>query len=110
MANLFDKDRKTITEHINNVYKEGELEKKSTSWDFQLVQKEGDRDITRDIEHYNLDVIISVGYRVKSKRGTQFRQWATNILKQYMMNGFAINEIRIILNPIFTYIINNCNL
>ena len=95
MAELFDKDRKTVTEHINNVYKENELEKDSTSWKFQLVQKEGNREVVRDVEHYNLDVIISVGYRVKSQRGTQFRRWATNILKQYLLNGYAINEQRI---------------
>ena len=81
MALLFDKDRKTITEHIRNIYKEKELE--------------NNRKVLRNVEHYNLDVIISVGYRVKSKRGTQFRRWATNILKQYLLNGYAINEQRI---------------
>jgi hypothetical protein len=89
MAELFDKNRKTITEHINNIYKELELQRDSTSRKFQLVQKEGGREIVREIEHYNLDVIISVGYRVKSKRGTQFRIWANKVLKEYLLRGHA---------------------
>jgi len=89
MAELFDKNRKTITEHINNIYKELELQRNSTSRKFQLVQKEGGREIVREIEHYNLDVIISVGYRVKSKRGTQFRIWANKVLKEYLLRGHA---------------------
>jgi len=84
MAELFDKNRRTITEHIRNIYKEQELQKNSTSRKFQLVQNESGRNITRNVEHYNLDVIISVGYRVKSKRGTQFRIWANKILKDYL--------------------------
>ncbi len=95
MAELFDKDRKTITEHIGNIFKEGELEQSSTCRKFQLVQIEGNRKILRDVEYYNLDVIISVGYRVKSKRGIQFRQWATRVLKQYLLNGYAVNESRV---------------
>jgi hypothetical protein len=87
MAELFDKNRKTITEHIKNIYKELELHRNLTSRKFQLVQKEGDREIVREIEHYNLDVIISVGYRVKSKRGTQFRIWANKVLKEYLLKG-----------------------
>ncbi len=94
MADLFDKAIPTINEHINHCYKEGEVDR-STIRKFQIVQKEGNREVIRDLEHYNLDVIISVGYRVKSKRGTQFRQWATWILKQYMISGYAINERRI---------------
>jgi hypothetical protein len=89
MAELFEKNRKTITEHINNIYKELELQRNSTSRKFQLVQKEGGREIVREIEHYNLDVIISVGYRVKSKRGTQFRIWANKVLKEYLLRGHA---------------------
>ncbi|MDA7705470.1 virulence RhuM family protein [Rickettsiales bacterium] len=95
MAELFDKSVKTVSEHINNIFEERELEVNSTIRNFRIVQKEGDRDVVRDVEHYNLDAIISVGYRVKSKRGTQFRQWATQILKQYLMNGYVINEPRI---------------
>lgn len=81
MALLFDRDYKTISKHVNNVFEEGELEREATVAKFATVQIEGEREVVRDIEHYNLDVIISVGYRVKSKRGTQFRIWAkqTNI-------------------------------
>ena len=95
MAELFVKDRRTITEHINNIYGEEELDKNRTCWEFQHVRKEGNREVKRSIEHYNLDMIISVGYRVKSKRGIQFRQWARAILKQYLINGYAVNESRI---------------
>lgn len=95
MALLFAKSTKTINEHIINIYKESELEKTPTIRNFQIVQKEGKRNIEREIEHYNLDVIISVGYRVKSKRGTQFRQWATQRLKDYLVKGFSVNEKRL---------------
>ena len=76
MSELFDKDLRTINEHIQNVYKEGELEKTSTIRKSRIVRQEGARKVARNIEHYNLDVIISVGYRVKSQRGTQFRIWS----------------------------------
>lgn len=92
MAELFDKNVKTVNEHIKNVYKEGELEENSTIRNFQTVQLEGKREVQRDINYYNLDVIISVGYRVKSKRGTQFRIWATKILKEYLVKGYAVNQ------------------
>ena len=92
MASLFAKDRRTVTEHIGNIFKEGELEKIATCRKFQQVRLEGIRKVTREIEHYNLDVIISVGYRVKSKQGTQFRIWATKILKDYLLKGYAINN------------------
>lgn len=95
MALLFDRDVKTIGKHINTVFKEGELEENSTVAKFATVQKEGTRTVERDVEYYNLDVIISVGYRVKSKRGTQFRQWATRRLKDYLVQGYAINEKRL---------------
>lgn len=95
MAELFDKSVKTINEHIINSFDDEEIEKISTIRKFQIVQKEGSRNVSREVEHYNLDVIISVGYRVKSKRGIQFRKWATSILKQYMLNGYAVNETRI---------------
>ena len=78
---LFDRDIKTIGKHINNVFEEGELDRNPTVAKFATVQKEGNRSIEREIEHYNLDVIVSIGHRVKSKRGTQFRQWATQRLK-----------------------------
>ena len=95
LAKLFDRDIKTIGKHINNVFKEGELEKYSTVANFATVQNEGGREVVRDIEYYNLDVIISVGYRVKSQRGVKFRQWATQVLKQYIYNGYAINAQKI---------------
>lgn len=92
MALLFEKGVSTINEHINNIYKEKELEKKSTIRNFRIVQKEGGRTVERDIAFYNLDVIISVGYRVKSLRGTQFRIWATKTLKEHLVKGYTINE------------------
>jgi len=92
---LFDRDIKTIGKHLTNVFKEGELDKESTVAKYATVQDEGDRKVKRYIEHYNLDVIISVGYRVKSKRGTQFRIWANKVLKDYLIQGFAINKKRL---------------
>ena len=86
-------DGKTIGKHINNALKE-ELDN-STVAKFATVQNEGGRDVERDIEHYNLDMIISVGYRVKSKRGVEFRKWANSILKKYIIDGYAINEKRL---------------
>ena len=95
MALLFDRDIKTIGKHINNVFGEKELNRKSTVAKFATVQHEGARLIKRNVEFYNLDVIISVGYRVKSQQGTQFRQWATQRLKDYLVTGYAINEKRL---------------
>ena len=95
LAFLFDRDVKTIGKHINNIFDEKELDNYSTVANFATVQIEGERKIKRKIEHYNLDVIISVGYRVKSKQGTQFRQWATQRLKDYLVQGYAINEKRL---------------
>jgi hypothetical protein len=92
IATLFGRDVKTIGKHINNVFAEGELEKNSTVAKFATVQLEGGRKIERQIEYYNLDVIISVGYRVKSKQGTQFRIWATNVLRDYLLKGYALNQ------------------
>jgi len=91
IATLFGRDVKTIGKHVNNVYSEGELERKSTVANFATVQNEGDRIVERMIDYYNLDVIISVGYRVKSKQGTQFRIWATKVLKDYLIKGYSIN-------------------
>ncbi len=94
MGDLFDRDYKTISKHINNIFKEEELNKNSTVAKFETVQIEGEREVKRDVEYYNLDVIISVGYRVKSKRGTEFRIWANSILKDYLMKGYALDERR----------------
>ena len=93
MAELFGRDSTTIRKHINNALEE-ELDK-STVAKFATVQKEGNREVTRQIEYYNLDMIISVGYRVKSTQGVAFRKWATNILKDYMLKGYAINQKRL---------------
>ena len=92
MAELFAKDKRTISEHIGNIYKEGELVKESTVRKFRTVQKEGTRAVERDRDHFNLDVIISIGYRVNSHRGTQFRKWATERLKEYIIKGFTMND------------------
>ena len=91
IAVLFDRDVKTIGKHINNALQE-ELADLPTVAKFAIVQKEGERTVTRNVEHYNLDVIISVGYRVKSKRGIQFRQWANKILKDYLLRGYSVNQ------------------
>jgi death-on-curing family protein len=96
MALLFDKSVSTINEHIRNIYKEGELKEESTIRKFRIVQNEGGRRVERDIDFYNLDVIISVGYRVKSFNGTQFRIWATKILKEHLIKGYTINEKRLL--------------
>ena len=92
MADLFQRDKSTISRHIKNVFAEGELLEEATVANFATVQMEGDREITRNIRYYNLDVIISVGYRVKSLRGTQFRIWANSVLKEYLIKGFAMND------------------
>jgi len=91
---LFNKSKATISEHIKNVFEEGELNAEATVRKFRTVQIEGTRTIEREIEHYNLDVIISVGYRVKSIQGTQFRIWATQRLKEYIVKGFTLNDDR----------------
>lgn len=95
MAELFQRDKSTISRHIKNVYEEGELKKDATVAYFATVQNEGNRTVERELEYYNLDVIISVGYRVKSHRGVQFRIWATNILKEYMRKGFVLDDERL---------------
>jgi len=94
MATLFGKGRSTIAEHIANVFEEGELEQNRTCRKFRQVRQEGIREVEREIDHYNLDVIISVGYRVKSPQGTQFRIWATQRIKEYIVKGFALNDDR----------------
>ena len=94
MATLFDRDKSVISRHIKNAFEE-ELDRSSTVAKFATVQKEGAREITRNIDYYNLDVIISVGYRVKSKNGVAFRKWANRILKDYLIKGYAVNEKRL---------------
>ena len=95
MAELFDSSRTNIIEHINNIYSSGELDKNSTCQDFRQVRKEGKREVVRNIPFYNLDMIISIGYRVNSKKGIIFRKWATKILKDYMLKGYAVNQKRL---------------
>src|SRR5574344_328449 len=92
IAELFDKDSDTIGLHLKNIYSTGELEDFSTTEDYSVVQKEGTRNVRRKIKHYNLDAIISVGYRVNSIRGTQFRIWANKVLKDYLLKGYAVNQ------------------
>ena len=95
IARLFDKGRSTITEHLNTIYAEGELDKNATCRNFRQVQTEGNRDIERDVDFYNLDAIISVGYRVNSQRATQFRIWATKVLKQFAIKGYVLDKKRL---------------
>ena len=92
MATLFNQTKQNISLHINNCFREKELDRKTTVKDSLKVQKEGNRTVNRKIEYYNLDVIISVGYRVKSKQGTQFRIWATNVLRDYLLKGYVLNQ------------------
>ena len=92
MAELFQRNKSTISRHINNVYEEGELTPEATVAFFATVQTEGNRQVERDIAFYNLDMIISVGYRVHSYRGVQFRMWATRVLKEYIVKGFVLND------------------
>jgi len=96
LEELFKTNRTSITRHISNIYKAGELDKDSTCAIFAQVQNEGNRQITRKLNYYNLDLIIAVGYRVNSIRGTQFRMWANKVLKEYLIKGFSINEKRLI--------------
>ena len=101
IAELFDRDRSVIQKHIKNIFKENELEQNSTCAKFAQVQNEGNRSVERIFDYYNLDMIISVGYRVKSQRGIAFRKWATSILKEYMVQGYAVNDKRLkVLNKV----------
>ena len=95
MAELFDSSRTNIIEHINNIYSDGELDKISTCQDFRQVRKEGKREVARNMPFYNLDMIISVGYRVNSKRGVIFRKWANKVLKDYLLKGYVVNQKRL---------------
>ncbi len=95
MAELFSTSRTNIVEHINNIYKEEELNKNSTCQNFRQVRIEGNRTVNREIPYYNLDMIISLGYRIKSKVATNFRRWATERLKEYMVKGFTMDDERL---------------
>lgn len=93
IAELFGRDKSVISRHLSNIFKEAELEKDSTVAFFATVQIEGNHEVTRQIEHFNLDAIISVGYRVNSKRGTQFRRWSSQVLKDHLQKGYSINRL-----------------
>lgn len=95
MAELFQTSRTNVVEHIKHIYEEGELDEKSTCRKFRQVRKEGNRDVSRELPFYNLDMIISLGYRVKSKIATNFRRWATERLKEYMIKGFTMDDERL---------------
>ncbi|MCG6202697.1 virulence RhuM family protein [Psychromonas antarctica] len=95
IAELYQKTIPTINEHLSNIYKEGELEQNSTIRNFRIVQKEGTREVSREVAHYNLEAILAVGYRVRSKQGTQFRQWATRTLQEYLTKGFVMDNERL---------------
>lgn len=95
MSQLFGRERSVITKHVRNAFREGELEPGATCAKFAQVQTEGDRTVTRDVDHYNLDVIISVGYRVKSVQGTRFRQWATATLRDHLLRGYTVHPRRL---------------
>jgi hypothetical protein len=95
IAELFDKDVRTVNEHIKNVFSEGECDPGATIRKFRIVQTEGSRQVEREVDTYNLDVILSVGYRVRSTRGTQFRRWATTVLREYLVKGFAMDDARL---------------
>lgn len=101
MAELFDKDVKTINKHLINIFEESELNKNSTISNFEIVQKEGKRQVKRNVEFYNLDAIIAVGYRVNSKSATKFRIWATNVLKDYIIKGYVLDKEKLKNGPKF---------
>lgn len=95
IANLYDKDVRTINEHLINIFSEGELDQNPTIRKFRIVRQEGKRQVSRQIEHYNLEAILAIGYRVRSARGTQFRQWATQTLQEYLVKGFVMDDERL---------------
>lgn len=95
IAELFDVDVRTVNEHLVNIYLERELDKNSTIRKFRIVQKEASREVARDTKHYNLDAILAVGYRVRSEQGTQFRKWATERLREYLVKGFTMDDERL---------------
>jgi|GEM_PF-2954850 len=95
IAELFDKDVRTVNEHLLNIFDEGELDREATIRRFRMVRQEGDRQVAREIEHYSLEAILAVGYRVRSPRGTQFRIWATERLREYLIKGFVMDDERL---------------
>ncbi|MDP3972366.1 MAG: RhuM family protein [Candidatus Nanopelagicales bacterium] len=95
MAELFGVDVRTVSEHLRNIFASGELDHDPTVRKFRIVQREGSRDVAREVEHYNLDAIISVGYRVNSIRATQFRQWATGVLREFAIKGYVLDNQRL---------------
>lgn len=95
MAELFDVTIPTINEHLKNIYNSSELNENTTIRKFLIVQNEGDREVSREVEHYNLDIVIAVGYRVNSKRATDFRIWATKVLRDFIIKGFALDDERL---------------
>lgn len=95
IADLYGKTPPTINEHLKNIYEEGEIEPESTIRKFRTVAREGTRDVERLLDHYNLDAVLAVGYRVRSSRGIQFRQWANQVLKEYLIKGFAMDDERL---------------
>lgn len=95
MAELYGKDVRTINEHLMNIFSDGEIDQNSTIRKFRLVRQEGKRQVSREIEHYNLEAILAVGYRVRSSRGIQFRQWATQTLQEYLVKGFVMDDERL---------------
>ena len=95
MADLYGSSRTNVVEHIKHIYEEGELQENATCRNFRQVQQEGNREVTREIPYYNLDMIISLGYRVRSITATRFRQWATERLREYIVKGFALDDERL---------------
>jgi hypothetical protein len=95
IAELFQKDLRTVNEHLRNLYQEGELDPTRTIRNYRIVRREGVREVAREIDHYNLDAILAVGYRVHSERGTQFRRWATERLREYLVKGFTMDDQRL---------------
>ncbi len=95
IAELYQKDVRTINEHLVNIYNEGEIEQNATIRNFRIVRQEGDREVSRSLDHYNLEAILAVGYRVRSTRGTQFRRWATQTLQEYLVKGFVMDDERL---------------
>lgn len=95
IAELYDKDVRTINEHLINIYNEGEIDQSLTIRKYRIVRQEGKRQVSREIDHYNLEAILAVGYRVRSQRGTQFRQWATQTLQEYLVKGFVMDDERL---------------
>jgi len=104
LAELFQKDVRTINEHIQNIYEEQELAPEATIRKFRIVQMEGEREVAREVDHYRLEAILAVGFRVRSQRGTQFRQWAISRLEEYLRKGFTMDDERLKNSPSFRYL------